>query len=219
MKTPVNAKTLKQHLTYNWWKYLLVVLFAIFGTDLLYTVTAYRSPPEKRVDFYVYGAMDEEKMDAYMEKIRIDQMSDMEVMDASLMIPDASYGAMQLSTYLAAGEGDLYLLPREEFMSYAGGGAFLALEEDTELMNLFTEANLSLQSGWRKNTEEEVSHLYGIPISRLPGLSNYAYAKDGYLCVLVTGGNNDNTLKFLHILCADMIEPEEPVPSPEAGTP
>ena len=41
MKTPVNRRTLKQHLTYNWWKYLLLLVIGVFGVDLLYTVTAH----------------------------------------------------------------------------------------------------------------------------------------------------------------------------------
>ena len=44
MKTPINARTLRQHLTYNWWKYLLIIAVAFGLVDLLYTVTAYRSP-------------------------------------------------------------------------------------------------------------------------------------------------------------------------------
>ena len=205
MKTPINGTTLRQHLTYHWWQYVLVIIFAVFGTNLLYTVTAYRSPPEKVVDFFVYGAMNETKMKAYMENVRQTQMADMEEMDATLLLEDSTYGLMQLSTYIAAGEGDVYLLPRDEFVNYASTGAFVPLEEDTELMAIFDEAGVSLQSGWRKNADEGVNHLYGIPLSRLPGLSDYVYAKDGYLSILISCGNTENALKFLRILSADMI--------------
>ena len=212
MNTPINRKTLTQHLTYSWWKYVLLILLAFGLTDLVYAVTAYRSPADKRVEFYVYGYADTDTLDAYMETVRAETMPDMEVMRSQLLLNDSNYGAMQLTTYVAAGEGDLYLLPREQFISLASGGAFLALEEDAELMDIFNQAGISLQSGWRKLADTTETHLYGIPASKLPGLTRYAYAENGFLCVLVTGGNDENVLHFLRILCRDMLT------DPAAGT-
>ena len=122
MKTPINSRTLKQHLTYSWWKYLLVAVLAFGLVDLLYSVTAYRSPADKRVEFYVYGQMDQEKLTAYMENIRKTEMEDMEVMTPLQLLDDGYYGSMQLMTYMAVGEGDVYLLPRDEFVTGASGG-------------------------------------------------------------------------------------------------
>ena len=206
MKTPINSRTLKQHLTYSWWKYLLVAVLAFGLVDLLYSVTAYRSPADKRVEFYVYGQMDQEKLTAYMENIRKTEMGDMEVMTPLQLLDDGYYGSMQLMTYMAVGEGDVYLLPRDEFVTGASGGSFLPLEEDKELMALFDAAGISLQNGWRKNTETGENHLCGIPQNKLPGLSRYAKATDGYLCAIVNGGNDANALKFLRILCRDMLK-------------
>ena len=206
MKTPINSRTLKQHLTYSWWKYLLVAVLAFGLVDLLYSVTAYRSPADKRVEFYVYGQMDQEKLTAYMENIRKTEMEDMEVMTPLQLLDDGYYGSMQLMTYMAVGEGDVYLLPRDEFVTGASGGSFLPLEEDKELMALFDAAGISLQNGWRKNTETGENHLCGIPQNKLPGLSRYAKATDGYLCAIVNGGNDANAPKFLRILCRDMLK-------------
>lgn len=214
MKTPVNSRTLKQHITYSWWKYLLIAVAAVFLTDLLYTVTAYRSPAEKKVEFYIYGGMDQEKLTDYMNRVRETEMADMEVMVPQLLLDDTTYGPMQLMTYFAAGEGDVFLLPRDEFISYATSGALLPLEEEEDLMSVFNAAGISLQSGWRRYTETGESHLYGIPQSKLPGLARYAYARDGYLCIAAAGGNDANAVKFLKILSRDMIN--EPEPEPEA---
>ena len=160
----------------------------------------------KRVEFYVYGQMDQEKLTAYMENIRKTEMEDMEVMTPLQLLDDGYYGSMQLMTYMAVGEGDVYLLPRDEFVTGASGGSFLPLEEDKELMALFDAAGISLQNGWRKNTETGENHLCGIPQNKLPGLSRYAKATDGYLCAIVNGGNDANALKFLRILCRDMLK-------------
>ena len=206
MKTPVTAARLKQHITYNWWKYLLAVAVSIGLVDLLYSVTAYTPPRDKTVGFYVYGYMDEQGMKDYMDNIRETEMPEMEELNARLLLMDDTYGPMQLTTYLAVGEGDLYLLPREEFITYAYNGTLVPLENDGELMALFNSAGANLQNGWRRDTETGETHLYGIPQDKLPGLMKYAYAQDGYLCMVVTGRSQENTAKFLRILCRDMVE-------------
>ena len=205
MKTPVNRRTLKQHLTYNWWKYILLLVIGIFGVDLLYTVTAPRIPEDKKVDFYISGSVDLESLEQYAEKVRIEEMPNLETIQIVTLYMDDQYGPMQLMTYIAAGEGDIYLLSREDYLSLASEGAFVALEENLELME--TLNGVDLQRGWRKNTETGENHLYGIPQDKLPCLIRYAYCENGFLCVLLRNQNEDNSLKFLNILCRDMLQP------------
>ncbi len=206
MKTPVNRETVRQHLTYGWWKYALVIVLGALLVNLYFTVTAYRVPAEKKIELYIYGACDQEKLDAYLEEVRKARLPEMEEIRSLTLTNDATYGAMQLTTYVAAGEGDIYVLPREQFVSMASSGAWVALEEDEALTALFTARELSLQSGWRRLADSGESHLYGIPAAQLPGLRNYLYAEDGYLCVLVSNGNDPNVMRMLEILCADMLE-------------
>ncbi len=209
MKTPINNNTLRQHLTYSWWKYVIVAVIAIFGVNLLYTMTAYHSPPEKIVDTYIYGIADEASLQSWIDTVHAEKMSDMEQMQALLLTTDPTYGPMQLSTYIAAAEGDLYIVPRDNYISLASQGAFLPLEGEQELMDLFTSAGISLQSGWRRETDTGENHLYGIPISKLPGLKKYIAVENGFVSILITSGNEENSLKFLRILCEEMInEPE-----------
>ena len=219
MKTPVTSVRLKEHFRYNWWKYLLIAAVGFGLVDLLYSVTAYRPPREKTIDFYVYGYMDEQKLTDWLDHVRETEMSDMEEIRPILLMNDNTYGPMQLTTYFAAGEGDIYLLSRETFLSNASGGLMIPLEDDLELMALFDSAGVSLQSGWRRDTETKETHLYGIPQNKLPGLGLYAYAQDGYLCVPMTGRNLDNALKLLRILCREMInEPLEQNEQPDSQT-
>ena len=216
MKTPVTRASLKQHLTYNWWKYLLLAVAGFFLVDLLYTVTAYRAPADKVVEFYIYGYANQDELDRYMAKVNKERMPDMEVMNSHVVLDNETYGAMMLTTYMAAGEGDLYLVPRDQFLSLAAQGALLPLEDNQELMDWFSGRGLSLQNGWRKITETGENHLCGIPQEKVPGLIQYAWAQDGYLCVVVTGGNEENTLKFLNYMVRDMAEAPEESPAPEA---
>ena len=209
MKTPVNAQTLKHHFAYSWWMYLLVLLAGIFLVDLLFTVTARRVPEDKKVDFYVYGYVNSEALEGYLNQVREKEMPDMESVAYNLLFPEDAYGPMQLTTYIAVREGDLYLLPREQFLSLAANGAFEPLESDTELMAYFNEAGSDLRRGWRTLSESGETHLYGIPAGFLPGLSSMCYAEDGFLAILSYGGNTENTRKLLHILCRDLMQPAE----------
>ena len=207
MKTPINAQTLRQHLTYNWWKYALVIILSALAVNLYYTTSAYRPPEEKKVDFYIYGLADETALRQYMADIYASEMPDMEEMGVNVMMADDSYGSMVLSTYVAAGEGDVYILPRDNFVSLASSGAFLPLEGDEELMAFFTSREISLQSGWRRESDSGENHLFGIPVSKLPGLERYCHVEGGYVCILVSNRNDVNSLKFLRLLCRDMIDP------------
>ena len=210
MKTPITSAALKHHITYNFWKYILIAILAFGLVDLLYSATAYKPPRDKIIELNVYGMMDEPALAEYMSSVQASEMSDMEEMKPVQIMDDDYYGPMQLLTWMANGQGDVYVLPHDEFVNHASTGAFVALEDDAELMALFNEAGVSLQSGWRRDTETGETHLFGIPLSRLPGLDRYAYARDGYLCVAVTGGNIENALKFTRILCRDMITAPEP---------
>ena len=217
MKTPINAETLRHHLTYSWWKYVLVLIAGIFLVNLIFTVTAPRIPEDKRVDFYIYGLSDSESLNAYMEKIRSEEMPDMEIMTSLTMFPNDAYGPMQLMTYMSAQEGDVFLLTRDEFLSYASSGAFLPLEDDEELMGIFNEAGIDLRRGWRTLADSDETHLYGIPADMLPGLNALCYADNGFLTVTVYNGNQENVMKFLRILCRDMlIAPEAENEDPAA---
>ena len=213
MKTPVTAQSLKHHFAYSWWMYLLVLLAGIFLVDLMFTVTAPRVPEEKKVDFYISGNVDTEKLEAYTEKVRTQEMPNLETIQTVTLYMDDQYGPMQLMTYIAAGEGDVYLLGRENFLSLASEDAFVPLETNPELME--TLSGVDLQRGWRKNTETGENHLYGIPQDKIPGLIRYAYCENGFLCVLNSSKNEENALKFLNILCRDMLNAENTEPSEE----
>ncbi len=217
MKTPVTSGKLKQHLTYNWWKYLLIAVVAFGLVDLLYTVTAYRPSRDKTVNLYVYGYVNESALTEYMDNVRQAEMPDMEQVSFVTLLDDDTYGPMQLMTYISAQEGDVFLLTRDEFLSYASSGAFLPLEDDEELMGIFNEAGIDLRRGWRTLADSDETHLYGIPADMLPGLNALCYADNGFLTVTVYNGNQENVMKFLRILCRDMlIAPETENEDPAA---
>lgn len=212
MKTPVNKEKIQNHFNYSLWKYALLVVVAIFGWNIIYSVTEPQAPDEKKVIFGVYAYADETSMNAYMERVRQELMPDMQEMLVNIIMPDEMYGDMILSTRVAARDCDIYLLPRTQFQNYAAQGAFMPLE--TVLPDLVADleaAGVSLSRGYRANDElGGEKHQYGIPCASLPGVMPMLQidSSDMYLCIFFETGNNENVVKFFDQFVRDMmVEP------------
>ena len=208
MKTTLTKKTIRDHFAYHWWMYLLAAVLSFVLVDITLSVTVPRVPEDKKVDLYICGVIDTDGLSARLEEIRASDLPEQEEINAYTILMDDNYGAMQLTTYLAAGEGDIYLLPREEFLNISASGALVALETQEDLMNLFTEKGLDLRRGWRTLRDSDETHLYGIPASFLTGLTEYAYySEDSLLCVVSNNKNEENVMTFLYAFCREMLIP------------
>ena len=82
MKTPINKKTLTQHFQYSWWMYLLSAVLCFFLWDLMYTVTAPRTPDNEKLELYLYAYGEENAVNDYLEKVHTTEMSDVTEMTA-----------------------------------------------------------------------------------------------------------------------------------------
>lgn len=206
MKTPVTRQRLRDHLHYSWWKYALLISIAAMGWNIIFTSTAYRAPQEKKVILYVYGYANEAELTAYLEGVRAAELPDMEDMTPLISAPDDTYGAMILMTHFAAAEGDLYLLPKEFYQGYSSESSFVALEELPEVAQLIEENPVVMERAWRKSVESGERHIYGVPMSLLPGLNDYVMgtSSEYYLCVAGNSYNEDNTMLLLRIIIRDM---------------
>lgn len=220
MKTPVTQKMILDHLTYSWWKYALVILLSCMGWSIIYSMTAYRVPDEKKVVLGVYSYGSSANIDAYMEAVRLDSMTDMEEMTSMYIMPDSSYGEMILTTRIAARDCDIYVLPRTQFQNLAEQGGFMALDEVLpELVAELEASGISLSRGWRtyESTDEETGetikekHFYGVPTAELPSIAPMLQCdtSDMYICVFFNTGNDENTLKFFEKFIRDMMQ--EPI--------
>ena len=52
---PITKERIRNHFAYAWWQYVLLICLAIFGWNLLYTTTRYRSPNDQRLERYYGG--------------------------------------------------------------------------------------------------------------------------------------------------------------------
>ena len=217
MKTPITKEKIQNHITYSLWKYVLLAVLAVFGWNLIYSATAPQTPEEKKVVMGIYAFGEEATINAYMEKVRVEQMSDMEEMVAQYIMPDEVYGEMILSTRVAARECDIYALPRQAFQSYADQVAFMPLDEVLpDLVADLEAAGISLSRGMRTNPDTGVKHLYGIPCANLPSImpTLMCDTSDMYLSVFFTTDNDENVLKFFELFIRDMLLEPTPIEVP-----
>ena len=212
-KTPLTRKKLSDHLTYHGWKYIVLVAGAILGWNLIYAQTAYRVPQEKRIDVYIKSATTSQAVaDAFLEKIWKESVPEMELVSSTLMSSASDYSSeMQMSVWIAAGEGDIYILPSSDFKSYASAGAFLNLQafvddgtipvEDVDLSAGKVCAAVGSDAQGNAVYDDELQ-LYGIPLDSYYGyMEGMSLDNRGMvMCVLAANRNDANVLPFMGAL-------------------
>ncbi len=212
MKTPITREKFQNHITYSSWKYILLVAVAIFGWNIIYSMTQYQPPEEKKVILGVYSYGEDVNITPYMQRVQQELLPEMEDVSAQYIVPDETYGVMILSTRIAARECDMYVLPRTEFQNYAAQGAFMPLDEVLpELIADLEAAGVSLSRGYRTNDETGEKHQYGIPCADLPGMLSMLQCdtRDMYAAIFFDTGNDENVVTFFNQFIRDMmVEPE-----------
>lgn len=209
IKTPLTKERLRNHFTYSIWKYILAVGLCIVCVNLLYTTTAYRSPEHLRVDLYVQSpTATDEYVDAFMNEVWKNSVPEMETVD-SIMLTSTSddyYGDMQLSIYIMAREGDIYILRSQDYKKFASQGCFMDLAEYID-EGVIDTGDIDLSAGYVSLIDENGlpygdKQLFGIPCKDLPGFKNAMYvdSSDLVLGVTVYNGNTDNVIAFVNEL-------------------
>jgi hypothetical protein len=205
LKIPVTKRIIRNHFQYGFWKYLLLIVIALFGWNLIYTTTRYRPPENKKVEFIGQAvSMEGLSVQTLADTIHAEVMPEMEEVTASSVTYDDTYGDMQLIVWVSAGQGDVYLLSKDRYTSLSEQESLMDLTPYVASGALQTEG-IDLTGGYGKNAETGASELLGIPADSLTGLSDYGLlTADGVLCVLVNNGNDDYSVAFLNYLLTHM---------------
>ncbi len=206
LQMPITKRKINHHFQYAVWMYLLLAALALFGWNLIYTTTRYRPPENKQVEFYVQAnSMSETPLIALTDRIHQEIMPEMELVNPVVVaITDDYYGNMQLTVWISAAQGDVYLLSKDYFQQFAASGAFMDLQPYIDSGELQTEG-LNLKGGTVRQTDSELSGLYGIPAAELTGFADYVIdPKDMVLCVLYNNGNDEYSIKFLNYLLENL---------------
>ncbi|MCL1965129.1 MAG: hypothetical protein FWF69_08735 [Firmicutes bacterium] len=208
--TRITKERIRNHFTYSLWKYALLAVFAIFGWNLIYSSTAYRAPKDKRLDVYfVTYSLPDETTKWIREQIlaMYPQLEDAACVSIVYTGEDNYYGSVQISTYIGAGEGDVYLLTAERFDALKGEGVFLNLDgaiDSGEIDLRGIDAGrcaVAVEGGGRG--------ICGIPAESLYGLMDRGVDnRDLVICVMAYSGNQGTAVRFVDWLIEAMHAPK-----------
>lgn len=206
-KLPITRERIRHHFHYDWWQYLLLIVLAIFGWNMLFNMTHYRSPEHLKMEWYYEGPMTlrtQELAEVLLDTAAAELFPEMEETTFSVVGTDETYGPMQIMVWMAAGEGDLYMLAKENFNRYGIDGAMVDLQPYVDDGTLNVEG-IDLTRGYLPNSETGELSLCGIPADSLARLMDYEIVPEGtFLSALSTGGNVDNTIRLMSWLLENM---------------
>lgn len=201
----ITKKWLKNHWTYSWWKYVLLVFLCAVGVDLAMTMTAYRPPEEKKMEVYILNdfcnteAMREE-LEPLFFAAHLEQ-EELTILNINLGAGDP-YAPMQFSTYVAAQQGDVFLMPEAEVRKLAAEGADAVFMELTPYLEsgVIDAQDIDLSAGMMRDSAGQTG-LYAIPADSLYGLLPYGNDPTGsMLCIMGYNGNEETSAAMLNLL-------------------
>lgn len=201
--TRITKARMRHHFAYGLWKYVLLIVLAIFGWDLYYNMTAYRPPANKKLDVYIVtpGA-DVEGMQADLLESLTAAFPDQEAfsfMNIALGSDQDAAVLMQFTTYIAAQQGDVFLISMDVYHQYGRdieGGLFIRLDDAIASGELNVQG---VDTDLTKITPaQEERGVYGIPTKTLYGLTDYGINNESMvLAVPAYGGNQENAIKLI----------------------
>ncbi len=218
----ITKKRLKNHFAYSWWKYALAAMLGAMGVSLIFASTAYRPPADKQLTVYVlndYVNADALQADLWARiKESCPEQEELTVLNIDLTDNTNLYAPMQFSTYVAAQQGDLFLMPRSEMLKIASDGAEEAFVDLTEYIEggVIDVSGLDLSACTMKKLDGTTG-IYAVPADQLYGLRTAYYndAKGSVLCIPIYSQNQETAAEAIRILM-ELGAGERPAEEPEA---
>ena len=201
----ITLAAVKTHWHYSWWKYMLMALVSVLTIDVIFTMTAYRPPEEKKVEVYMCNgyidsiAMQEQLAPEFFAAYP--EQEELSVLNINLA-GDDMYVRMQFSAYAGAQQGDVLLLPVIEVESLASEGADEVFVELTPYVEsgLIDVTGIDLSAGMLMRADG-TKGLYAIPSDSLYGLMDLGCDPAGGLfCLMDYGGNDEHSAAVLGMI-------------------
>ena len=196
----LTKKRLKNHWAYSWWKYALAAAVSAMLVSVVFAVTEYRPPDDKKVEFYVLNSyMDTETMQAdFWPQLQAKKPEQEKLTVININLTDSSniYAPMQFSTYVAAQQGDLFLISRDELLKITADGADEALVELTDYLKsgAIDAQDIDLVKGTLDRGD-------GTTADTLTGLSQYGNdPKNSLLCIPMYSKNADSAAALIELM-------------------
>lgn len=180
----LNKDRLGVHWHYYRFRYALVLVLVLVGANFLLSATKPQTPPELRVDVQIVSdAYSSDAMDLWQQQLLCLLPPDQKELNVSalpLIAGDSGTVYQMLAARMSAREGTIWILPASYFEDYAKQGAFLPLDDNLSSFSLPKDIDLSKVKVAEQNDDGSsgVPHVYGIPLDKCTGLSEYFIVKD-----------------------------------------
>ena len=203
----ITKKRLKNHFAYSWWKYALAAVLSVMGVSLVFTATRYEPPADRQLTVYVLNDYtDAETMQADLwARIKEARPEQEALFVQNIDLTDSSniYAPMQFSTYVAAQQGDVFLIPYDEMLKIVADGPEDALVDLTAYIEsgVIDVSGLDL-SACTMEKLDGTTGIYAVPADQLYGLRSAYYndAKGSVLCIPIYSQNQDTAAEAIRIL-------------------
>jgi len=210
----VRALRKKNHLSYDWWQYLLFSTVLCVLVVLAFMMGRYTIPGQYVVDVFVVGEQVElvyemEELEAEIMPTLPDDQQD--ITFAGLMWGSdvsAGEGGNTIEGYMGAQMGDVFIMPEDAFRATVERCSGLMLDEYIENGMLTLPDDSWTEIGIATTVEDSTPHIYAISASGLQGLYRYGYnAENAVLLVASYTDNPENAVRVADWLLNNLQEP------------
>lgn len=172
MDIKLTKKRLNNHLSYDWWKYIAILVACIFLWSLLFTMTAPRLHNAKKMEiFFIVNGFSVENSDKLRNGLKEYLSDEFVEIHFNNYTPNDSTTAQVLSARVGVKEGDIYVFPYSQdlngdvFGSYVDNSLFADFETIIAGAKEFSDITLeefTEKYGKRKeyNTEETLQKAF-----------------------------------------------------------
>lgn len=214
MDTRITKAKLRNHWHYSWWKYMVAAIICGLLVDMLFAMTQYRPPANRKIELYLCSgyadaAVVHDQLWPELQAAVPDQEL-LSVININLSGDDV-YANMQFTTYIGAQQGDVLMLPASSVKGLAPEGGDTAYMELTPFIEsgLLNLGDLDLSAGMMPSEDGEMG-LYAIPTDTLYGLTEASCdPAGGMLVIMGYSMNPENAARTIQLMF-DLYQTEKP---------
>ncbi|MEX1378151.1 MAG: hypothetical protein AB1Z23_11860 [Eubacteriales bacterium] len=199
----ITKRRLKNHLLYNKWIYLAVIILIVIVVNFSYIVTRPELPKENRVNIIMYaGITDEDILSKWQDEMLVLLPDDQRAVN---ILARSSVNAETQSAMVVrflAGEDDIIIIANSDVESLANQSAFLPLDEYMDMDKLTSKySDLNIENYKMKIEGSDEEHVYWLPLAFSEGFSEIGFPPDNLSIGIVSNSSNvENAVKCLEYL-------------------
>jgi hypothetical protein len=206
IETKITTQRLKDHFYYAKWLYVVFILTGVLVFSMIFTFTAPKVPGEYKVDVSVFAtSLDDNASAEWQQEILSMLPEDQQEVNIYALGFGASseeslggYSPYEvIAARMAAREDDIYIMPKDIYLSLAAQGAFM--EMDDVVGNYEYPEEVDLEEYKVSYSEDEnvegPLHYYGLPLDNSMGLVDIGVdPRERVIAILVYTESYDNAM-------------------------